>query len=310
MPELASHAPHPLVLAGDIGGTKACLALFRVSGEGLVSVREATAPSAAHPSAGALVGAFLGESPPGVAAACLGVAGPVRDGRAQTPNLPWRVTREELEALGLPRVRLVNDLLATAHGLAELPPESIATLQEGAPDPQGNQAILAAGTGLGEAILFRCGDGLVPAASEGGHADFAPTDDVQVELWRFLTARFGRTSFERVLSGPGLRNVHDFLGATGRGKVPPRVRERLAREDAAAVIADEALGGTDPTCAAALALFARIYGAEAGNLALKALATGGVFLAGGIAPKILPVLREGGFLEAFRDKGRLAGLLQ
>lgn len=308
--EVRVAAPPPFFLAGDIGGTKANLGLFLQEGELLVPVRKATFSTPAHPSAASLVKEFLGRSSSPPAAVCLGVAGPVRRGRAEAPNLPWPVSRGELEALGLTRVLLINDLVATAHGLAELPEESFAVLQEGFGDPEGSAALLAPGTGLGQAVLFRTGQGFVPAASEGGHADFAPTDEVQEGLLRFLTARFGRTSWERVLSGPGLRNIHGFLADTGRGEIPPRVRERMTREDPAAVIADEALRETDPTCGAALDLFVRVYGAQAGNLALTALATGGLYLAGGIAPKILPKLREGGFLEAFRDKGRLACLLR
>ncbi|MEW6487788.1 MAG: glucokinase [Thermodesulfobacteriota bacterium] len=304
-------APEPtLLLAADIGGTKANLALFRAQGGPLVPVREATVPTAAYPSAAALVKSFLGENPPGLAGACIGVAGPIRRGRVQAPNLPWTVAEEELAALGVPRVLLINDLVATAHGLGELPEDRFALLQGGCPDPEGNEALLAAGTGLGQTVLYGCGGRRVPAASEGGHVDFAPADEVQVELWRFLRARFGRVSVERVLSGPGLCLIHEFLEQSGRGGTGACVRERMARQDPAAVIAEEGLREGDPTCVAALDLFVRVYGAAAGNLALTALATAGVFLAGGIAPKILPKLREGAFLEAFCAKGRLAGLLE
>lgn len=304
------HSDPALLFASDIGGTKANLALFRVGEDRLVPVREATVSTADYPSAAALVKDFLGADPPALAGACLGVAGPIRRGRAEAPNLPWSVAEEEFAGLGLPRVLLINDLVATAYGLGELPADRFAVLQEGCPDPGGNEALLAAGTGLGQTVLFRCGDRRVPAASEGGHADFAPTDEVQVELWRFLRARFGRVSVERVLSGPGLRHILEFLEAGGRGAVSAPVRERMAQEDPSAVIAGEALKNGDPTCVAALDLFVRVYGAAAGNLALAALATGGVYLAGGIAPKILPKLREEPFLQAFLAKGRLGGLLR
>lgn len=299
-----------LLLGADIGGTKANLALYGLQEGRLVPVREATVPTADYPSAAALVKSFLGTETPVLAAACIGVAGPVRRGRVEAPNLPWTVAEGEFAAMGVPQVLLINDLVATAHGLAELPEERFAVLQMGCPDPGGNEALLAAGTGLGQTVLYGCGGRRVPAASEGGHVDFAPTDEDQVELWRFLRARFGRVSVERVLSGPGLRLIHEFLEATGRGVTSGSVRERMAREDSAAVISEEGLGQGDPTCAAALDLFVRVYGAAAGNLALTALATGGVFLAGGIAPKILPKLREEAFLEAFCAKGRLAGLLR
>jgi len=299
-----------LLLAADIGGTKANLALFRPGSGGLVSVREAAERSADYPDVSALVGAFLGDDAEVVAAACLGVAGPVRGGRAVAPNLPWSVVAEELEAtLTLPVVTLVNDLVATALGIAELPPEGVAVLQEGNPDPAGNAALIAAGTGLGEALLVRRGADLVPTASEGGHASFAPTCDLEVELLRFLTAEFGTVSAERVVSGPGLRNVYRFLTATGRAPESARVRERMGSEDPSAVVSAEALQGADEACSRALELWLRAYGAEAGNLALKALATAGVYLGGGIAPKILPKLRERVFLDAFRGKGRLSGLL-
>lgn len=299
-----------LLLAADIGGTKANLALFREASGGLVALREAAVRSAGYPSAASLLSGFLGDDAGSVGAACLGIAGPVREGRAMTPNLPWAVAAEEIgAALGLPAVTLVNDLVATALGIAELPPEGLEVLQEGRPDPTGNAALIAAGTGLGEALLVRSGEALVPVASEGGHASFAPASDLEIELLRFLSAELGAVSAERVVSGPGLRNVYRFLTATGRVSESPRVRARMENEDPSAVISGEALRGTDEACAQALELWLRAYGAEAGNLALKALATAGVYVGGGIAPKVLPKLREGGFLEAFRAKGRLAGLL-
>lgn len=300
----------PLVLAGDLGGTKANLALFEVEGGRHRVVREATLPSAEHASVTALLRAFLCEGREPVASACLGIAGPVRSGRVSTPNLPWIVDAREVEAaLGGARVTLINDLVATAMGLGELPEDAFTVLQEGRPDPEGNATLLAAGTGLGEAILVRRGAELFPSASEGGHASFSPTNDVEVELLRFLAAEFGPVSAERVASGPGLRNVYRFLVATGRERESPTVGERLRCEDPPAVIADEGLRGTDAACVRSLDLWARAYGSEAGNLALKALATAGVYLGGGIAPKILPKLREPGFLEAFRNKGRMRALL-
>ncbi len=298
-----------LVLAGDLGGSKATLGLFSVEGGRLRAVRQTTLPSGKHPDAAELVRTFWAGSP-AVAAACFGVAGPVRSGRAEPPNLPWPVDAGQLAAgLGLERVSLVNDLVAMARGIHELPPGEIAVLQRGRADPDGNRALIAAGTGLGEVVLVRCEHRWQPVPSEGGHASFAPAGPLQRELLGFLAEEHGAVSAERVVSGPGLLAVYRFLVATGRARETPRVRDRMAAEDPPAVISDEALLGTDEACARALDLWVRAYGAEAGNLALRALATAGLYVGGGIAPKVLPWLRDGGFLEAFRAKGRMAGLL-
>lgn len=273
-------------------------------------LREETLRSTDYGSLTDLLRAFLGQSPPRIDRACFGIAGPVQAARSATPNLPWIVDAGEIKAaLCFHRVTLINDLLATARGISDLPPESFAVLQEGRADPEGNAAVIAAGTGLGEALLFRHGSGLLPSPSEGGHAGFAPTSDLEVDLLRFLAAEFGHVSAERVISGPGLQNVYRFLTATGREPESLRVRDRMRIEDAAAVISDEGMRGTDAACGRALDLWVRAYGAEAGNLALKALATAGLYIGGGIAPKILPKLREGRFISALRDKGRLSGVL-
>jgi glucokinase len=299
------------VLAGDIGGTKATLALFRLQEGGrLVLEREATAPTEAHASAAALVRDFLGPRSREVDAACLGVAGAVRDGAVRAPNLPWTVGRDEIRDLGIGSVEIINDVLATAWGIGELPEGCFAELSPGRPDPDGNRALIAAGTGLGEAILFRHAGAWVPAASEGGHSDFAPTDPLQAELLAHLDAIYGRTSFERVLSGPGLGNIYRFLVETGRGAESAEVAACRAAGDVPRIIAEEALRGPDTACALALEVFVRVYGAETGNLVLKALATGGVYIGGGIAPKILSRLRDGSFLESFWNKGRLSAVLR
>ena len=299
------------VLAGDIGGTKATLALFRVRGGGKLALeREATGPTATYASAAALVRDFLGPRLREVDAACLGVAGAVRDGAVRAPNLPWAVNRDEIRDLGIGSVELINDVLATAWGIGELPEGCFAELSSGRPDPEGNRALIAAGTGLGEAILFRHGGSWVPAASEGGHADFAPTDPLQAELLAYLDAIHGRTSFERVLSGPGLGTIYRFLVETGRGAEAAEVAACRAVGDVPRIVAEEALRGSDATCVLALDVFVRVYGAETGNLVLKALATGGAYIGGGIAPKILPRLRGGAFLDAFWSKGRLSAVLR
>jgi glucokinase len=244
-----------------------------------------------------------------VDAACFGVAGPVVDGRCVATNLPWVLDEAGL-ASSIParRVRLLNDLEATGYGVLALPPAALVTLHAGAPRP-GTMVLIAAGTGLGEALLIWDGARHRVVGSEGGHADFAPRTDLEVELLRFLRKEFGRVSYERVLSGPGLLNIYRFLRAQGRAAEPAWLRARIESEDPSAVVAEVGLAGSDPVCVQALDLFAAIYGAEAGNLALKALAVGGVFVAGGIAPKIRAKLEDGTFVTAFCDKGRFAALM-
>ncbi|NTU59833.1 MAG: glucokinase, partial [Deltaproteobacteria bacterium] len=218
-----------LLVAGDIGGTKANVAVYAEEHGRRTPLREATLACADFDGVGALLRAFPGSGGPPPHAACFGVAGPVRDGRVTAPNLPWAVDAGEIgAALGTPRVTLVNDLVATALGVPELPPECCAVLQEGRADPEGNGAVIAAGTGLGQALLFRVGGRFLAAPSEGGHASFAPTSDLEAELLRFLATELGHVSVERVASGRGLRNVYRFLTATGREPESPRVRERMA----------------------------------------------------------------------------------
>ncbi len=299
-----------MILAGDIGATKATLALFEEAPGALAPTREATLPSRQFPSLEALAQRFLSDAGPvKIAAACFGVAGPVMGGRCVTTNLPWEVEEGRLaEAIPAPRVRLLNDLEAAAHGVLQLRPEDLEPLQAGRPR-KGNMALIAAGTGLGEAILVWDGVRHFPVASEGGHADFAPRTDLEIELLQYLRKAYGHVSYERVLSGPGLFDIYRFLRESRRAPEPPWLRDRMEREDPSAVISEVGLAGGDPLCALALALFVSIYGAEAGNLALKAMAVGGVFVGGGIAPQIRPKLADAGFLTAFCDKGRFSGLM-
>jgi glucokinase len=299
-----------MILAGDVGGTKTALALYEVRRGALALVHEAALPSREFSALEGAVARFLADAPRGVVeAACFGVAGPVVNGRSLTTNLPW-VLDETTLASSIPatRVRLLNDLEATGYGVLALPPSSLATLQPGAARA-GNMALVAAGTGLGEALLIWNGERHVVVGSEGGHADFAPRTDVEVELLKFLRKEFGRVSYERLLSGPGLFNIYRFLRDTSGVPEPAWLRERIEREDPSAVVSDVALAGGHPHCVQALGMFASIYGAEAGNLALKALAVGGVFIGGGIGPKIRPKLTDGTFVTAFCDKGRLASLM-
>jgi glucokinase len=299
-----------IVLAGDVGGTKTALALFDKTAGGLVLVREDTLPSRGFDTLEAAVETFLGGGPrPTIAAVCLGVAGPVVDGRCVATNLPWVIDERALAgAIPAPRVRLLNDLEVAAHGVMGLPATDIRTLQEGTAR-RGNLVLVAAGTGLGEAIIVRDGDRMLVIASEGGHADFSPRGDLEEDLLRYLRKELGRVSTERILAGPGFFNVYRFLRDSGWAKESPAIAERLRSGDTGAVITEAALANRDPLCVKALEIFVSVYGAEAGNLALKAMAVGGVLVGGGIAPRILPALTTGTFVAAFRDKGRLAPLM-
>jgi glucokinase len=303
----------PLILAGDIGGTKTILALFEHTASGLRQVRDAVFRSADYRSFDDVVTVFLGADTGALNAACFGVAGPVIAGRAQITNLPWTLDEAALaKRTSAARVKLLNDLAATAYGSIFLHDDERSVLNPGAaPRPTGHIAVIAAGTGLGEALLYHDGTHYHPIASEGGHADFAPRTDEEIELLRYLRARFkGHVSYERVLSGPGVYNIYCFLRDTRYAPEPAWLAEQLGGGDPSATIAENGLSGADPLCVKTLDLFADIYGAEAGNLALKCLALGGVFVAGGIAPKILPVLRNGSFMRGFTDKGRFATLVE
>jgi glucokinase len=299
------------VLAGDVGGTKTELALVDTGERGLTFSRDATLPSREFASLEAALERFLAGGPrPRIDAVCLGVAGPVVDGRCVATNLPWVIDERAL-ASSIPsaRVKLLNDLEVAAHGALALPEGALLTLQAGTPR-RGHQVLIAAGTGLGEALVVQDGDRRIVIPSEGGHADFAPRDDVEEDLLRFLRNEFGRVSVERILSGPGLFNVYRFLRDTGWAREAGAVAERMRTDDPSAVVTEMALAGRDPMCAKALDIFVSVYGAEAGNVALRAMAVGGVLIGGGIAPRIRPRLTAGGFVAAFRDKGRLAALME
>jgi len=300
-----------MLLAGDVGGTKTLLALLEAPGGGApVVVREAALPSREFPTFEAAVRRFLAAGPAGpIEAACFGIAGVVVDGRCTTTNLPWAIDERTLAAeIPAGRVRLLNDLEATGHGVLGLDRSALLALQPGR-RRAGSLAVIAAGTGLGEALLIWDGRRHLVVASEGGHADFAPRSDLEHDLLRFLRKYHGHVSYERVLSGPGLFNVYRFLRETSGLDEPGWLRARIAEGDPSAAVSAAALEGRDPVCGQALDVFVGIYGAEAGNLALKGLTVGGVFVGGGIAPKIRSRLADGGFVQAFRDKGRLADLM-
>src|SRR6185437_11919640 len=253
-----------------------------------------------YPSFEAAVSEFRLSNAYNITCACFGVAGPVKNGYVQASNLPWIIDASVVEReADIATVQLINDLEANAYGLGELEEADLETLTPGIHGSEGNAAVISAGTGLGEAGLFWDGASHRPFAAEGGHADFGPANDLQVELWRYLHQRFGgHVSWERVLSGPGQHNIYEFL------------REEMDAADASAVITRHGLDGSSPLCRQAVDVFVEIYGAAAGNLALKYLAVSGVYLGGGIAPKILPKLKEPRFLIAFRGKGRLRSLLE
>jgi glucokinase len=299
------------ILAADVGGTNTRLGYYEWSHEGLQLLAREKFGSQEHESLAEIVREFISSQTRSVESACFGVAGPVQDGRSEMPNLGWKIDAQVLaRTLGLTSVGVINDLEANAYGLTRLEPTDLLLLQDGSPDAKGNQALLSAGTGLGEAGLYWDGTQYRPFATEGGHADFAPRNELEAELLLYLKREFDHVSYERVLSGNGLHNIYRFLRDTGRGQEQTWVRDELRRGDAAAILSRVALEGKDPLSAEALYIFVSLYGAEAGNLALRLKATGGVYLGGGIAPKIATKLRSQTFVDSFVKKGRLASLLE
>jgi len=300
-----------MILAGDIGGTNARLAYFQPQNGRFQLVSERVFPSRDHRGLGEIVTQFLDESGTRPEAACFGIAGPVRNGRVETSNLPWVIEQSVLaNQIHLAATLLINDLEASAWGIGALGIEDLVTLNPGAGSVAGNQAVIAPGTGLGEAGLFWDGSRHHVFACEGGHTDFAPRGELQIELLRFLATKFGHVSYERILSGPGLVNVYEFLCASGCGKDSAELSAAMKAGDPAAAISQAALTGKDSLAGKALDLWIAVYGAETSNLGLKIMSTGGLFLAGGISPKILPKLKGSLFMEAFLDKGRMRPLVE
>lgn len=314
-----------MIVAADIGGTKTDIAILAQPDDPLAAERsprflhKAQYPSARYPDLTAIVGDFLKRhdvQPGSVRRLCAGIAGPVVQGRVETPNLPWVVHASQMEtALSIGHVTLLNDLEAAAERAATLAPSDVCVLNAGC-RPEGrlaHGAVIAAGTGLGMAILFPQGNAWWPVASEGGHMDFAPRNELEMDLLRFLMARHGkRISNERVLSGPGLRALYEFLRERSEQSASSEVAEAIARspEDAPRLIGEAGLSSQCAVCDRALDLFVSLYGAIAGNLALMAVSSGGLFIGGGVAPKILERFKTGLFLKAFFDKGRLSPLLE
>ena len=304
----ATHYNPVMVLAGDVGGTKTLLGLFEPSARRPISKATRSYETTAYSSFTEIIDAFLHDVPPSspIRAAAFGVAGPVVHDRAKLTNIGWTLASAEIRShLGTPHVELMNDLAAMARSIEVLTPEELLVLQEGTLDEQASAAVIAAGTGMGQAFLHRRDGRLVPAPSEGGHADFAARTDRELELVRMLRDREGRVEVEQVLSGPGLVNLHRFTHRGGECTTEIDVDS----PDAPAAISKAGLGGRCQGCAEALRMFVSAYGAEAGNLALRGLALGGVYVGGGIAPKILPAIQSGGFMQAFLDKAPMSDML-
>jgi glucokinase len=301
-----------MILAGDVGGTKVHLALYGFEHAQLVHVRDERFPAHEYSGLQEIVQRFLAESAnPEITAACFGVPGPVRGGRLRLTNLPWVLDARELSAgLNITHLFLINDLEANGYGIPELTPEQILTLNQGDPAGVGNRGLVSAGTGLGEGVLVWNGKTHVPMASEGGHSDFAARNPLEMELFTWLTQKLnGRVSYERVISGPGLTNIYTFLRDEKGMEEPAWLTQRMQTEDPNAIIGEAGEAGTSELCSKALEMFAASYGAEAGNMVLTVLATGGMYIGGGIAPKMLKTMQSGVFMQAFADKGRLSELL-
>src|SRR3984885_3451179 len=304
-----------MILAGDVGGTKVHLALYNFANGRLQPIRDQKFPAHEFASLDDVVKKFCvacDQKPEDVIAACFGCPGPVRNGRLKLTNLPWTLdTRDMVKSLGIPHIFLINDLEANGYGIPELAPESIFTLHDGNPDPGGHAGLIAAGTGLGEALLIWEGKAHRPIPSEGGHCDFAALSNREIALLEYLRDTLkGRVSWERVVSGLGIKNIYAFLRDVEKIAEPGWLHDRMIAEDPNVVISQCAEDGSSSLCFETMKMFCGAYGAESGNIALKVLATGGMYLGGGIAPKILKTLKNGAFMQAFLDKGRLSALLQ
>jgi glucokinase len=297
-----------MILAGDVGGTKTNLALFDVSGGRLRQGAAANLPSSGLSGLGDAIERFLTPGGPSIQGAAFGVAGPVSGNRVKPTNLPWELDSTEIASrFGIGCVRILNDLEAMAWGIEALEPDDLVTLQEGCPNPDGNGAVIAAGTGLGEALLIRHEGRLFPSATEGGHTDFGPSDEETDRLMLWMRRKYGHVSAERVVSGMGLEEIyyfaHDVTAEGARAHFPEGT-------DIPGAVAVEAASGSCDTCRRAFDLFIRCYGEEAGNLALKSAATSGFYVGGGIAAKNIEAMKDGRFMRAFLDKGRFAGYLR
>lgn len=299
-----------LVLGGDIGGTKTNLGTYAAGEDRPALVAMESYPSTESKDLESLISRFVEAHPDPISAACFGVAGPVLGGVCKATNLPWVVSEDSIkERFGWERVRLVNDLVATANSIAVLDRGELEQLNAGSPDPEGNLGLVAPGTGLGISFMVRREGKLHAASSEGGHVDFAPQTAAQIELLGYLSSKYGHVSIERAASGPGLYDIFQWLRGSRSYGPPDWLEERLEQEDPPRVVSEVGIARQDPLCVEALDMFVSVLGAAAGNFALTVFATGGIYLGGGISPKILPKLSDGTFMKSFAAKGRFEELL-
>jgi glucokinase len=301
-----------MILAGDIGGTRTRLAAFDAEGSKLKCVVEKTYPSQEHSGLAEIITAFIKTEGIPVHTACFGVAGPVRGGRSKISNLPWTIDSRLLaQQLKLDSVGLINDLEAYAYGVDALESKDLVTLGAGSTDAEGNRAVISARTGLGVAGLYWDGFRHHPFACEGGHTDFAPRNDLEIELFRYILKKYGHVSSERILSGPGIKNIYDFLCDTKKAEEPVWLKEQMDKtHDAPALISQTALEKKAAVCEQTFSVFVSIYGAKAGDFALNFMSTGGIFICGIIAARNLPMMKDPLFMESFLSKGRMRGLLE
>jgi glucokinase len=301
-----------MILAGEIGATRTRLAAFETEANRLSRVVEKDYVSHDYPGLAEILPQFIRTEGIPVHSACFGVAGPVRSGRSKISNLPWIIDSGELaKLLKLPSVGLLNDLEAYAYGIDALESKDFISLSDGSEDAEGNRAVISAKTGLGVAGLFWDGFRHHPFPCEGGHADFAPRNELQMELLAYLLKKFGRVSAERILSGPGIKNIYDFLRDTRKAEEPAALHDQIAAApDAPALISQLAAQGDTPICDQTMSLFVSVFGAETGNCALHYMTTGGIFIGGSIAAKNVAKMKEPGFMESFLDKGRMGALLK
>jgi glucokinase len=301
-----------MILAGEIGATRTRLAAFESEGNKLECVVEKTYKSQEHNGLEEIIAGFIRTEGIPVHSACFGVAGPVRGGRSKISNLPWTIDSRELAAqLRLSTAGLLNDLEAYAYGVDGLESKDFVTLREGAEDAEGNRAVISARTGLGVAGLYWDGYRHHPFACEGGHVDFAPRNDVEMELARYIRNKYGHVSCERILSGPGIKNIYEFLRDMKKAEEPAWLKDQMDQApDPPALISRLALEKKAQICEQALSLFVSVYGSETGNCALNFMSTGGIFIGGSIAAKILPKMQDPIFVQSFLDKGRMRSLLE